>query len=112
MEQFREILADVLKKVPVARPLQFHSVLPTIKESIYDKMAAKTFKSIAVFLEVRDLAKTRMVGLHFLQRIPWRVCVVTRERQRLRSATKLSMNTSIQRGWHMRHGLLQTIAQS
>ena len=111
--EFREgNLADFIEKVPVASPLKFHSVLSIIKESIYDKMAAKTFKSIAVFLEVRDLAKTRMVGLHFLQRIPWRVCVVTRERQRLRSATKLSMNTSIQRGWHMRHGLLQSIAQS
>ena len=116
LEEFSEFregnLADFLEKVPVASPLEFHSVLSIIKESIYDKMAAKTFKSIAVFLEVRDLAKTRMVGLHFLQRIPWRVCVVICASQRLRPPTKLSMNTSIQRGWHMRHGLLQRIAQS
>ena len=40
----------------MARPFKFHSVLSIIKDSIYDNMAAQASKSLALFLEVRDLA--------------------------------------------------------
>ena len=51
LEQFRDNLADFLKKVPVARPLKFHSVLSIIKRGTIKEEHFKKEEGVNVLLE-------------------------------------------------------------